>query len=151
MVEPRPSLLARQVDVLLALLAGTTEAEEQLLPAAPLPVGALTVRMDGGRVYRWSGGMVVGAVPVACAPCGTLPGGTVLADGPEATYICPNGHRASPGLLSAPHVRVAVAHGLDPRRPHRSPAPPGGRRHRVARQPGHRRRQRGGQSVSSWR
>ncbi|MFJ6384633.1 hypothetical protein ACIQI7_32080 [Kitasatospora sp. NPDC092039] len=113
MAEPRPSRLAEQVDVLLALLAGTTEAEERLLPEAPLPVGALRVRIDGGRVYRWSGGMVVGAVPVACTPCGTLPGGTVLVDGPDATYLCANGHTARPGLLSAPHVRVAVAHGLD--------------------------------------
>ncbi|MEU3565771.1 hypothetical protein [Kitasatospora sp. NPDC006786] len=113
MVEPRPSALARQVEPLLALLAGTTETAERQLPEAPRPAGPLTVRMDGGRVYRWSGGMAVGAVPVACTPCGTLPGGTVLVDGPDATYICVNGHSADRGLLSAPHVRVAVAHGVD--------------------------------------
>ncbi|MGW3077841.1 hypothetical protein [Kitasatospora sp. NPDC001132] len=113
MVEPRPSRLARQVQPLLDVLAGTIGDAERLLPQAPRPVGPLTVRMDGGRVYRWTAGMGACAVPVGCTPCGTLPGGTVVVDGPDATYVCPNGHTATQGLLSAPHVRVAVAHGVD--------------------------------------
>ncbi|MGI5526821.1 hypothetical protein ACQEVX_05140 [Streptomyces syringium] len=119
---PGPTAMCLAVQRLQEHMAGLDEDRATLLPEAPEPTGPIRITVTGRvRTVRYGGGTAA-SVPVRCPHCDALEGGTLLVDGPEATYTCANDHTLPHPQLGGPHIRNALARCFDPDTDTRVPA-----------------------------
>ncbi|WP_073446295.1 hypothetical protein [Streptomyces yunnanensis] len=54
------------------------------------------------------------SLPVQCSTCGAQTGGSILLDGPQEFFLCPQGHASEDRNLEAARVRYAVRYSALP-------------------------------------
>ncbi|MEU5431111.1 hypothetical protein AB0H73_36660 [Streptomyces olivoreticuli] len=111
---PGPTAMRLAVKELQVHLAELDDGRAALLPSAPEPTGPVSITVTGWvRVVQYGIGSAA-SIPVRCEECEAMEGGTLTADGPDATYTCVNGHVLNHHQLTAARVRQALTFCLDP-------------------------------------